>query len=131
MSFITFGKICHYLFKYSFCPFIFLFSLLDSPQFICPLAGPLGSVHFILFFLTSADTIISNFPLFKFIDSFFCLLKSAFEFFWYILISVIVFHCSRISFCFLFTISLYWYSHFVHTSFSCLCLALSIFKIVL
>lgn len=85
----------------------------------------LGSVYFSSFILFSSQLDNVNWPIFRFVNSFFCLLKSLFnpssEYF----ISVIVIFIYRNFFWFLLIISIfYWYSLFVETLFSWFTLSL-------
>lgn len=90
----------------------------------CPTAL-LGSVYFSAFILFSSQLDNVNWPIFRFVNSFFCLLKSLFnpssEYF----ILVIIFFISRDFFWFLFIISIfYWYSLFDETLFTWFSLSL-------
>lgn len=101
-------------------PPISLFLFLRLPQCIF---RPLGSVYFSsVFFFRSSDSMLFSFSYLQICWFFFSpcsnsLLKSS----GVVFISVIVLLRYRISFWFLFMLSIYWNFHFVRLLFSCFC----------
>lgn len=120
ISFVKFGKIFnHYLKKYSLSSFL-SHLLLRSPWSISwtTWCWPTGSVHFSSIFLLFLRLDNFHCPIFKLTESYFCLLKSAFESLYWIFHLLLSFSVLEfLSGFFSGFLSLYWY-YFTLFSFS-------------